>query len=35
VKCSLGAAAWPLAAFKEAASGEMFAKDDEITVSPR
>jgi photosystem I subunit 3 len=35
IKCSLGAAAWPLAAFKEAASGEMFAKDDEITVSPR
>lgn len=35
VKCSLGAAAWPLAAFKEASSGEMFAKDDEITVSPR
>jgi photosystem I subunit 3 len=35
MKCSLGAAAWPLAAFKEAASGEMFAKDDEITVSPR
>ncbi|NJN02391.1 MAG: Photosystem I reaction center subunit III [Leptolyngbyaceae cyanobacterium SL_1_1] len=35
IKCSLGAAAWPLVAFKEIASGEMFAKDNEITVSPR
>lgn len=35
IKCSLGAAAWPLKAFKEASSGEMFANDDEITVSPR
>ncbi|HIK13624.1 MAG TPA: Photosystem I reaction center subunit III [Oscillatoriaceae cyanobacterium M33_DOE_052] len=33
--CSLGAAIWPLAAFGEAASGAMFAKDNEITVSPR
>ncbi|MEO0458463.1 MAG: Photosystem I reaction center subunit III [Cyanobacteria bacterium P01_A01_bin.114] len=32
---SLGAAAWPLIAFKEIASGEMFANDNEITVSPR
>ncbi len=35
IKCSLGAAAWPLLAFKEIVSGEMFAKDDEITISPR
>ncbi|NEP15337.1 MAG: Photosystem I reaction center subunit III [Leptolyngbya sp. SIO4C1] len=35
LKCSLGAAAWPLVAFKEIASGEMFAKDSEIPVSPR
>lgn len=35
VKKSLSAAAWPVAAFKEASSGEMFAKDDEIPVSPR
>lgn len=35
VKLSLASAAWPLAAFKEIASGEMFAKDDEIPVSPR
>ncbi|MGD1903889.1 MAG: Photosystem I reaction center subunit III [Geitlerinemataceae cyanobacterium] len=35
VKCSLSALAWPVLAFKEASSGKMFAKDDEITVSPR
>ena len=35
IKCSLAGAAWPLAAFKDMASGAMFAKDDEITVSPR
>ncbi|MEL6903058.1 MAG: Photosystem I reaction center subunit III [Cyanobacteria bacterium J06606_4] len=35
IKCSLGAAAWPLLAFKEMTTGEMFAKEDEITVSPR
>ena len=35
VKCSLSGFAWPLAAFKDIASGAMFAKDDEITVSPR
>ncbi|PSN19318.1 Photosystem I reaction center subunit III [filamentous cyanobacterium CCP5] len=35
IKCSLSGFAWPLAAFKDIASGEMFAKDDEITVSPR
>ncbi|MEO0397447.1 MAG: Photosystem I reaction center subunit III, partial [Cyanobacteria bacterium P01_A01_bin.137] len=35
IKSSLAGAAWPLAAFKDMASGAMFAKDDEITVSPR
>jgi photosystem I subunit 3 len=35
VKCSLSGFAWPLVAFKDIASGAMFAKDDEITVSPR
>ncbi|MGC1309562.1 MAG: Photosystem I reaction center subunit III [Phormidesmis sp.] len=35
IKCSLGAAAWPLLAFKEITTGEMFAKKEEITVSPR
>ncbi|EGJ30814.1 MULTISPECIES: photosystem I reaction centre subunit III [Moorena] len=31
----LMAASWPLLAFKEITTGEMFAKDDEIPVSPR
>jgi photosystem I subunit 3 len=35
IKCSLSGFAWPLAAAKDILSGEMFAKDDEITVSPR
>jgi photosystem I subunit 3 len=35
IQCSLGAALWPLLALKEFASGEMFAKDNEITLSPR
>lgn len=35
IKCSLSGFAWPLAAFKDIASGAMFAKDEEITVSPR
>ncbi|MGB3571457.1 MAG: Photosystem I reaction center subunit III [Phormidesmis sp.] len=35
IKCSLGAATWPLLALKEMTSGEMFAKKEEITVSPR
>lgn len=35
VKCSLSGFAWPLTAAKDILSGEMFAKDDEITVSPR
>jgi photosystem I subunit 3 len=35
ISCMLSGVLWPLAALKEATSGEMFAKDDEITVSPR
>ncbi|MBE9040119.1 Photosystem I reaction center subunit III [Oscillatoriales cyanobacterium LEGE 11467] len=35
VKQSLTGFAWPLAAFKEMTTGEMFAKEEEITVSPR
>jgi photosystem I subunit III len=35
IKCSLSGFAWPLAAFKDIASGAMFASEDEITVSPR
>ncbi|MBD2426471.1 Photosystem I reaction center subunit III [Phormidium sp. FACHB-1136] len=35
IKCSLTGFAWPLAAFKDIVSGEMFASEDEITVSPR
>ena len=35
VKCSLSGFSWPVAAAKDIISGEMFAKDDEITVSPR
>jgi photosystem I subunit 3 len=35
VKCSLTGAAWPMLAAKEMTTGEMFAKDNEITVSPR
>lgn len=35
IKCTLGALAWPVLAFKEITSGEMFAKKEEITVSPR
>ncbi|MEM9903997.1 MAG: Photosystem I reaction center subunit III [Cyanobacteria bacterium P01_D01_bin.44] len=35
IASSLGGAAWPLVAFKQMASGEMFANDNEITVSPR
>ena len=35
IKCTVGALAWPVLAFKEIVSGEMFAKKDEITVSPR
>lgn len=35
VRTSLSGVAWPLMAIKEYTSGEMFAKDSEITVSPR
>ncbi len=35
VKCSLAGATWPLVATKDMLSGEMFAKENEITVSPR
>jgi photosystem I subunit III len=35
IKFMLGGFLWPLAALKEITSGEMFASDDEITVSPR
>lgn len=35
VRMSLSGAAWPAAALKEFQSGEMFAKDNEIPVSPR
>ncbi|MGC9504945.1 Photosystem I reaction center subunit III [Baaleninema sp.] len=35
VSKSLSAALWPLAAFGEITSGEMFAKDNEIPISPR
>ena len=35
IKCSLGAATWPLAAFGELSSGKLTVKDSEITVSPR
>lgn len=35
IKFMLGGFIWPLAALKEATTGEMFAKDNEITVSPR
>lgn len=35
VKFMIGGFAWPLMALKEFSTGEMFAKDNEITVSPR
>lgn len=35
IKCMLTGFAWPLAALKELAAGELTAKDNEITVSPR
>ncbi|KGF73625.1 Photosystem I reaction center subunit III [Neosynechococcus sphagnicola sy1] len=35
IKCMLTGFAWPLAALKELASGELTAKDSEIPVSPR
>ena len=35
IKCMLSGVLCPLAALTSITSGEMFAKDDEITVSPR
>jgi len=35
ISCSLGAAAWPVAALGQMTSGAMFAKDNEIPISPR
>jgi photosystem I subunit III len=35
IKCMLGAALWPLLAFKELASGELTEANNKITVSPR
>lgn len=35
LKCMLPGFAWPLAALKELATGELTAKDSDITVSPR
>ncbi len=35
ISIMLGGWAWPLAAFREYASGELFAKDGEIPTSPR
>jgi photosystem I subunit 3 len=35
LQCSIGGATWPLAATSEFLSGELYAKDEEIPVSPR
>jgi photosystem I subunit 3 len=35
IKCMLTGFAWPLAALKELTTGELTAKDSEISVSPR
>jgi len=35
LKCTAGGATWPLAATTEFLSGELYAKDEEIPVSPR
>jgi photosystem I subunit III len=35
ISCMAQGPLWPLAAFKEFASGELIAKESEITVSPR
>ncbi|MEM9135995.1 MAG: Photosystem I reaction center subunit III [Cyanobacteria bacterium P01_F01_bin.42] len=35
ISCMVRGFAWPLLAFKELESGDLYAKDDEITVSPR
>ncbi|MEB3348398.1 MAG: Photosystem I reaction center subunit III [Cyanobacteriota bacterium] len=34
-KCTLGAATWPLAAFKEWTGGQLTESDSKVTVSPR
>ncbi|MEM6424801.1 MAG: Photosystem I reaction center subunit III [Cyanobacteria bacterium P01_H01_bin.119] len=35
LRCVLAGLAWPVGAFRQFVNGEMFAKDNEITVSPR
>ncbi|MBA2748104.1 MAG: Photosystem I reaction center subunit III [Tatlockia sp.] len=35
LQCTAGGATWPLAATSEFLSGELYAKDEEIPVSPR
>ena len=35
IRCMLAGFAWPLLAMKDMISGEMFAKDSEIPISPR
>ncbi len=35
LQCTIGGATWPLAATSEFLSGELYAKDEEIPVSPR
>ena len=35
IKCSLGAAAWPAAAFGELTTGKLTVPDNQVTVSPR
>lgn len=35
VGCMMGAAAWPLTAFRELSTGQLTVPDNEITVSPR
>ena len=35
LKCVSAGLLWPVGAVKEFLSGELYAKDDEITVSPR
>jgi photosystem I subunit 3 len=35
LKCTIGAASWPLAALAEYKGGKLLEADDKITVSPR
>ena len=35
IKCGLGGATWPLGAVQEFLSGDLYANDDEIPISPR